>query len=68
MPDTPCPHPPDRAYAWWVYDPVEQDDVLCHGCTQCGAILSGGVDDDGQPVGPVRTGRGMKGKRKERTA
>jgi hypothetical protein len=51
---TTCPHPPEQHYAWAAYDSTLDDDVLCLGCTACGAILSGAVDIQGEPVGPQR--------------
>ena len=49
---TTCTHPEDHRFAWTVYDPAQEGEYVCMGCTSCGQVLVGAVDIQGKPVGP----------------
>lgn len=46
-----CAHPPERHFAWIAHDAATQADILCLGCTVCGAVLSGAADAKGNAAG-----------------
>jgi hypothetical protein len=42
MTETPCPHPPQRLYAWHAFNyRTGKNDILCVACCDCGAVLEG---------------------------
>jgi hypothetical protein len=63
---TACTHPEERRFAWTVYDPAAEGDYLCMGCTACGQILMGAVDEAGTPVGAQHRLSPKKKKSKKR--
>lgn len=42
-----CKHPPQRLFSWLTYD-----NTLCIGCCDCGEVISGAVDVQGNDIGP----------------
>lgn len=62
-----CTHPEDRHYYWTVYDPAQEGNYMCMGCTVCGHVLAGAVKIDGTPVGQQHRLSRRKGKSKKAT-